>query len=245
MDRNEAAALLGVPVGATRSEVFHAFARNARLTHPDLLPGATPEAVRAANDRFIRLAEARDILLTHSRSVRTEDVGADPPGGVYQKAATVADSGAAHSVASAQAAEHDEWVPTRRVGQPKGMAGSILSVVVIAIVLVVVVSLQDSWRSQFWTVGRDLTPQTTVAAVTDPVVREDECPATGACVLLGVTPGEDCADALARFEVIGEDGSGDDSTTETRELLDLHAGEPTAVALSGTSATLIYLSCDR
>jgi len=60
---SEAAALLGVPEGATAAEVQHAFLRAARRTHPDLQDPDDAEARRSAGDAFARLTAARDALL--------------------------------------------------------------------------------------------------------------------------------------------------------------------------------------
>jgi hypothetical protein len=59
----EAAALLGVRTDATHEEVLRAFRRSARASHPDLLVGATASEVAAAEERFVRVSAARDILL--------------------------------------------------------------------------------------------------------------------------------------------------------------------------------------
>jgi hypothetical protein len=62
----EAAALLGVRTDATHEEVLRAFRRSARASHPDLLVGATPSEVASAEERFVRVSAARDILLTNA-----------------------------------------------------------------------------------------------------------------------------------------------------------------------------------
>lgn len=228
MDREQAESLLGLSGDVTRSEILHAFSRQARRTHPDLLADATPDAVRVANERFILLTSARDTLLAAPRAA---PLPAGPP----------AHEGPAGDTPGSEA--ETASAPSANPGKPRGMAGPILTVVAIAIVLVILVSWQEAWRSQFATVGRDVTVSTTVSTVTDGSERDAACPERGSCLLLEVTLAENCANAHARFEVTGGTGSGAFST-ETRQLTGLRAGEPTAVVLEGTGATLIYLGCD-
>lgn len=63
MTESEAAALLGVPLGASIEDVQHAFVREARLNHPDLIGDADESVRREAGRRFARLADARDVML--------------------------------------------------------------------------------------------------------------------------------------------------------------------------------------
>ncbi|WP_310889633.1 J domain-containing protein [Clavibacter capsici] len=76
MDPVLAAALLGVDVDADRTAVNRAYARHARDTHPDRLPGATPQQLRVAHERFVQLTLARDALHLRQR-VGAERVGGD------------------------------------------------------------------------------------------------------------------------------------------------------------------------
>jgi hypothetical protein len=63
MTVTEAAELLGVRDGATREEIEDAFLRLARLSHPDRFAGATADESAAAAAEFIRISDARDLLL--------------------------------------------------------------------------------------------------------------------------------------------------------------------------------------
>lgn len=58
-----AAALLGVEVGATPPEIETAFKRRARTTHPDRFVGAPASRLTAASADFVRISEAREVLL--------------------------------------------------------------------------------------------------------------------------------------------------------------------------------------
>lgn len=57
-----AAAILGVSSAAAPAEVHAAYARCARLTHPDRLAGAPAVDVAAATAEFLRVKAARDVL---------------------------------------------------------------------------------------------------------------------------------------------------------------------------------------
>lgn len=63
MSPGDAAKLLGVAPDAPVAAIQHAFARRARLSHPDLLVDASEEERHAAGIRFAELAGARDVLL--------------------------------------------------------------------------------------------------------------------------------------------------------------------------------------
>jgi hypothetical protein len=60
-----AAAVLNVGINATHSEVHAAFRLRARLTHPDRFAGAPAGDIRAASAEFVRITQARDVLLKH------------------------------------------------------------------------------------------------------------------------------------------------------------------------------------
>ncbi|WP_108251592.1 J domain-containing protein [Planctomonas deserti] len=238
MTREQAAELLGLGDAASRSDILHAFSRNARLTHPDLLADPTPEAIRAANERFIQLTTARDLLLS-----------APAPGGSTTSAARAASTAPDAEDAQPDDAEEPERSPRvayayqgpgRR--KPHGMGSSIATVIALALVLVSVVSWQDAWRIDLLGAAeRDLTAETVVTAVTDPLADRAGCADSGACVVLDLTTPEDCVSASARFEVTPT-GSGE-PTTETRELSGVRAGVPVVVAFPGRRAELLFLGC--
>jgi len=77
MTTDEAAAVLGVRPDADEAEVEHAYRRLARELHPDRLAGSPPGAVRAANDRFVDVMAAHEVLL---RSARARAAAAPRPG---------------------------------------------------------------------------------------------------------------------------------------------------------------------
>jgi len=80
LTRDEAAALLGVPLGAPVSAVQHAYLRAARRTHPDVLPDADERGRRAAAEAFDRLTRARDLLVAGTGPVpSTPPVAAAAP----------------------------------------------------------------------------------------------------------------------------------------------------------------------
>lgn len=55
--------MLGVSVDATPTEIERAFKQRARVSHPDRFTGASPAESRAAAAEFIRVTEARNLLL--------------------------------------------------------------------------------------------------------------------------------------------------------------------------------------
>lgn len=63
MPRDEAAALLDVPIDAPAADVQRAYLRAARRTHPDLVPETDVAGRRAAGAAFAELTRARDALL--------------------------------------------------------------------------------------------------------------------------------------------------------------------------------------
>lgn len=80
MTPDEAARLLGVPVGATAGEIEAAFVRLARQTHPDRLAGATPEEIAVASAEFVRVSDARLVMLqARSRVLAAESARTRSP----------------------------------------------------------------------------------------------------------------------------------------------------------------------
>ncbi|WP_106209871.1 J domain-containing protein [Glaciihabitans tibetensis] len=76
----EAALLLGVRSDADAAEIMHAFRRSARSSHPDLLVGASRAELTAAEERFVRVSAARDILLKKAAApAGTASSGREPP----------------------------------------------------------------------------------------------------------------------------------------------------------------------
>ncbi|QNE46315.1 J domain-containing protein [Glaciihabitans sp. INWT7] len=63
MTSAEAAQLLGVSAEALPPEIERAFKQRARMSHPDRFTGASPSESRAAAAEFIRVTEARNLLL--------------------------------------------------------------------------------------------------------------------------------------------------------------------------------------
>jgi len=63
MSPADAAKLLGVDADASIPDIQRAFARQARLSHPDLLVDASDDERRSAGLRFAELHDARDALL--------------------------------------------------------------------------------------------------------------------------------------------------------------------------------------
>ena len=237
MDPASAAALLGVDADADRPTISRAYARRARETHPDRLPGATPQQLRAAHERFVQLTLARDALLLR-RSTRD---GAAPSAGTAPSAAPSASP--PPPSASASAERLSPYGRSRRERARRGLGPSIAAVCALAGVLVVLVSFQDSSRARFTTVGADLTQGATVVAVLDPASRASECVDTTSCTLLDMIAPEDCSAALVRFEVTT--GRSDDGREmESRELGAVRAGSPARVVLGGVDPELVYLGCE-
>jgi hypothetical protein len=238
MDPASAAALLGVDVDADRPAISRAYLRQARETHPDRLPGATPQQLRAAHERFVQLTLARDALL---RGPRT---GAVPPDPAPRTHATAAPDAARTPPQSTPATERRHpYGRSRRELARRGLGPSIAAVCALAGVLVVLVSFQDSTRAQFTTIGADLTQGAIVEPVLDPASRASECVDTTSCTLLDMTAPEDCSAALVRFEVTT--GRSDDGReTESRELGAVRAGSPARVVLGGVDPELVYLGCE-
>ncbi|WP_414172415.1 DnaJ domain-containing protein [Clavibacter tessellarius] len=236
MDPVSAAALLGIDVDADRTAVRRAYARRARDTHPDRLPGATPQQLRSAHERFVQLTLARDALLIPAKRRRPDRQRrrVRPPRG--------------------RPAAIDRPPPPRRSGGTptdgpaarlarRGLGPSIAAVCGLAGILVVLVTFQDSTRAQFTTIGADLTQGAVVVPVLDPASRASECVDPTSCTLLDMTAPEDCSAALARFEVTT--GRSDDGReTESRELGAVRAGSPARVVLGGVDPELVYLGCE-
>ena len=237
MDPASAAALLGVDADADRPTISRAYARRARETHPDRLPGATPQQLRAAHERFVQLTLARDALLMGRRA----HAGAAPSAGTRPSGAP---TGPPRPPSPSPTTERlSPYGRSRRERARRGLGPSIAAVCALAGVLVVLVSFQDSTRARFTTVGADLTQGATVVAVLDPASRASECVDTSSCTLLDMTAPEDCSAALVRFEVTT--GRSDDGReTESRELGAVRAGSPARVVLGGVDPELVYLGCE-
>ncbi|MES2093842.1 MAG: J domain-containing protein [Actinomycetota bacterium] len=63
MTRDEAARLLGITPAATPAEIERAFKQRARMWHPDRFADGSPAQSAAAAAKFIRVTEARNLLL--------------------------------------------------------------------------------------------------------------------------------------------------------------------------------------
>ncbi|MBF4616677.1 J domain-containing protein [Clavibacter sp. VKM Ac-2873] len=236
MDPASAAALLGVAADADRPAVSRAYLRQARETHPDRLPGATPQQLRAAHERFVQLTLARDALLLGQRTATGQRHPAAAPGSSHP-------GRTAPPPPRATPERLSPYGRSRRERARRGLGPSIAAVCALAGVLVVVVSFQDSTRARFTTVGADLTQGATVVPVEDPASRASECVDTTSCTLLDMTAPEDCSAALVRFEVTT--GRSDDGReTESRELGAVRAGSPARVVLGGVDPELVYLGCE-
>jgi hypothetical protein len=237
MDPVLAAALLGVDVDADRTAVNRAYARRARDTHPDRLPGATPPQLRQAHERFVQLTLARDALHLRQR------IGANAHADGGEARAAGATPPPPSSAPATPTERRSPYGRSRREMARRGLGPSIAAVCALAGVLVVLVTFQDSTRAQFTTVGTDLTQGTTVVQVRDAASRASECVDTSSCTLLDMTAPEDCSAALARFEVTT--GRSDDGReTESRELGAVRAGSPARVVLGGVDPELVYLGCE-
>jgi hypothetical protein len=119
MTRLEAAALLGVPPGTTGRAAQRAFQRAARFVHPDVLPQAGEDERRAAAARFDALVQARAVLLEPPCASASDG----PPG------------------ASARTVH---IVPR----QDRGFANSLVLIALLSFLIVALVTLDSSLRSQ-------------------------------------------------------------------------------------------------
>lgn len=70
-----AAAILGVSPSAAPDEIHAAYARRARLTHPDRFAGAPAVDVAAATSEFLRVKAARDVLCPDQPETRRRLTG--------------------------------------------------------------------------------------------------------------------------------------------------------------------------
>lgn len=128
----EAAAVLGVPLDASSSDIQHAFLRLARVTHPDVLADASEADRRKAGFRFADLKDARDVLLSARPRVEAAAAG-------WVDSAGPASSSRPTGVVPGQ--------PTFRRVRSRGMAGSIIALILLAVLLVATVSAQDAFRT--------------------------------------------------------------------------------------------------
>ena len=128
----EAAALLGVALDASSTDIQHAFLRLARVTHPDVLADASEEDRRDAGLRFADLKDARDVLLSARPSVEAAATG------------WVGSAGLASETRPPGAVPGQ---PTFRRVRSRGMAGSIIALILLAVLLVATVSAQDAFRT--------------------------------------------------------------------------------------------------
>ena len=62
----DAAAVLGVTLDASPAQIDAAYKRRARASHPDQFVGAGPQQAKAAADEFIRVTDARLLLLRYA-----------------------------------------------------------------------------------------------------------------------------------------------------------------------------------
>jgi hypothetical protein len=91
MTLTEAAALLGVAEDATPAEIETAFKRRARASHPDRFAGASAAQTAAAAAKFIKITEARDLLLRGATDPMRPLSGAVPFGRPMDQAAPTVD----------------------------------------------------------------------------------------------------------------------------------------------------------
>ncbi|WP_210481251.1 hypothetical protein [Naasia sp. SYSU D00948] len=120
MSPADAAKLLGVATDASIPDIQHAFARHARLSHPDLMAEATDEERHAAGIRFAELRDARDVLVAARGSM---------PAGSPQVAAGP--------------------VRIVRTEPVRGAWSTFLVFLVLAVIVVLVVTIQDGFRTEF------------------------------------------------------------------------------------------------
>jgi hypothetical protein len=81
MTPGEAAEILNIPADAAPETVHRAFRAHARASHPDLFQGADPVALATAQAEFVRVTQARDILLSTHASHTDGGEGRDASAG--------------------------------------------------------------------------------------------------------------------------------------------------------------------
>ena len=133
MSPAEAAELLGVEPDAGLPEIQHAFARQARMNHPDLMADASEEERHAAGIRFAELRDARDVLV----SSRDSPPMRLPPGAVP--------------------------VRITRTEPMRGPWSTFLVFLILAVIIVIVVTIQDGFRTEFVQDMRGVTVEMTDA----------------------------------------------------------------------------------
>ena len=79
MTPDEASGVLGVAVGATTAEIEAAYLRMARQTHPDRLGAAEQQQLAAAAAEFVRVSDARLVLLQVRSGVLAAAAAATQP----------------------------------------------------------------------------------------------------------------------------------------------------------------------
>lgn len=101
-----AAAILGVPVSASRREIVAGYLVRARMTHPDRFADAPAGDIAAASSEFMRVTLARDVLCA---SLPGAPLAASHPSGEHAAPARRARERARFDCAAA-AGETRTWI---------------------------------------------------------------------------------------------------------------------------------------